>query len=116
MKRPWLKQYETHVPHSITYPEIPVHRLLLDTVAKHPDDIAISFNEIQIPYKELNARVNMFAHALRKAGRGEGDTIAFAFGELPRVCHRLLRCPEDRGGCGQPERRGTGRRTDPLLE
>jgi hypothetical protein len=49
MNRPWLKQYERHVLHSITYPEIPIHRFLLDTVAKHPDDIALSFNEIQFP-------------------------------------------------------------------
>jgi long-chain acyl-CoA synthetase len=83
MNRPWLKQYEKHVLHSITYPEIPVHRFLLDTVAKHPDDIAISFNEIQIPYKELNARVNMFAHALQKTGVEKGDTIALLLVNSP---------------------------------
>src|SRR5512147_1229519 len=76
MNRPWIKQYERHVPHSIPYPEIPVHRFLSDTVAKHPGDIAISFNEIQIPYKDLNVRVNMFAHALRKAGVEKGDRVA----------------------------------------
>jgi long-chain acyl-CoA synthetase len=83
MKRPWLKQYERHVLHSITYPEIPIHRFLLDTVAKHPDDIAISFNEIQIPYKELNARVNMFALALQKAGVEKGDRIALLLVNSP---------------------------------
>ena len=83
MKRPWLKQYEKHVPHSITYPEIPIHRFLLDTAAKHPDDIAISFNEIQISYKELNARVNMFALALQKAGVEKGDRIAFLLVNSP---------------------------------
>jgi len=76
MKRPWLKQYERHVLHSITYPEIPIHRFLLDTIAKHPDDIALSFNEIQIPYNELNVRINLFAHALQKAGVERGDRIA----------------------------------------
>ena len=83
MNRPWLKQYEKHVLHSITYPEIPVHRFLLDTAAKHPDDIAISFNEIQMPYKELNARVNMFAHALQKIGVEKGDTIALLLVNSP---------------------------------
>jgi long-chain acyl-CoA synthetase len=83
MNRPWLKQYEKHVLHSITYPEIPIHRFLLDTVAKHPDDIAISFNEIQILYKELNARVNMFAHALQKIGVEKGDTIALLLVNSP---------------------------------
>ncbi|MGA2315663.1 MAG: long-chain fatty acid--CoA ligase [Thermodesulfobacteriota bacterium] len=83
MKRPWLKQYERHVLHSIAYPEIPIHRFLLDTVAKHPNDIAISFNEIQIPYKELNARVNMFALALQKAGVEKGDRIALLLVNSP---------------------------------
>ncbi len=83
MNRPWLKQYEKNVLHSITYPEIPIHRFLLDTVAKHPDDIAISFNEIQLSYKELNARVNMFAHALQKAGVEKADTIALVLVNSP---------------------------------
>jgi len=83
MKRPWLKQYEKHVLHSITYPEIPIHRFLLDTAGKHPDDIAISFNEIQISYKELNARVNMFALALQKVGVEKGDRIAFLLVNSP---------------------------------
>jgi len=77
MKKPWLKQYERHVPHSIAYPEIPIHRILVDTAAKHPDHIAISFNEMQISYKELNARVNMFALALQNVGVEKGDRIAF---------------------------------------
>jgi len=83
MNRPWLKQYERRVPHSITYPEIPVQRFLLDTAAKHPGDIAISFNEMQIPYKELNARVNMFAHALLKTGVEKGDRVALLLVNSP---------------------------------
>jgi long-chain acyl-CoA synthetase len=83
MNRPWLKQYEGHVLHSIIYPEIPIHRFLLDTVAKHPGDIAVSFNEIQIPYKELNARINMFAHALQKDGVEKGDRIALLLVNSP---------------------------------
>jgi long-chain acyl-CoA synthetase len=83
MNSPWLKQYENHVPHSITYPDIPIHRFLLDTAGKHPDDIAISFNEIQISYKELNARVNMFALALQKVGVERGDRIALLLVNSP---------------------------------
>jgi len=83
MNKIWLKQYERHVLHSINYPEIPIQRFLLDTVAKHPDDIAISFNEIQISYKELNARVNMFALALQKDGVEKGDRIALLLVNSP---------------------------------
>lgn len=76
MNRPWLKRYEPHVPHTIRYPEIPVHRWLLDTAANHPDDMAISFNEIHFTYREMNDRVNRFAHALREIGLVKGDRVA----------------------------------------
>ena len=83
MNRPWLKQYERHVPHSISYPEIPIHRFLVDTVGQHPDYVAISFNEMHITYKELNERVNMFAHALQKCGVEKGDRIALLLVNSP---------------------------------
>jgi long-chain acyl-CoA synthetase len=77
MKKTWLQQYERRVSPSIAYPEIPIHHFLVDTVAKHPDYIAVIFNEIQISYRELNERVNRFASALQKAGVEKGDRIAF---------------------------------------
>jgi len=83
MNRPWLKQYERHVPQSLTYPEIAIHRLLLDTVDRHPDHVAITFNEIHLTYKELNERVNRFAHALLKLGVEKGDRIAFLLVNSP---------------------------------
>jgi hypothetical protein len=35
-EKPWLKHYESHVPHSIVYPEISIQRILLDTAANYP--------------------------------------------------------------------------------
>ena len=58
MKQPWLKKYEPHVPQTIRYPEIPVHRWLLDTADGHPDDVAISFNETHFTYREMNEELN----------------------------------------------------------
>ncbi len=83
MNRPWLHQYESHVPHSITYPEIPIHRFLVDTVSKHPDYIAVSFNDIHLTYRELNLKVNLFAQALRERGIKKGDRIAFLLVNSP---------------------------------
>jgi long-chain acyl-CoA synthetase len=77
MNKPWLKQYAGHVPPSIVYPEIPIHRFLVDTVATHPDYLACSFNEIQTTYQELNLKVNQFAQALGRMGIAKGDRIAF---------------------------------------
>ena len=83
MSRPWLIHYERHVPHSLSYPEIPVHHFLLDTVEKHPEDTAITFNEMDYSYKVLNERVNRFAHALLALGVEKGDRIAFLLVNSP---------------------------------
>jgi long-chain acyl-CoA synthetase len=83
MKKPWLKHYAKQVPHTITYPEIPIHRFLMDTVAKHPDDIAYTFNETDTSYRDLNEKVNKFAFVLRKAGVKKGDRIALILVNSP---------------------------------
>ena len=83
MNRPWLKQYEKHVPHSLTYPEVAIHQFLLDTADRHPDHVAITFNEIHLTYRELNEKVNRFAKALLKLGVEKGDRIAFLLVNSP---------------------------------
>jgi long-chain acyl-CoA synthetase len=83
MNRPWLKQYERHVPHSLTYPEVAIHQFLLDTADRHPDHVAITFNEIHLTYRELNERVNRFAKALLRLGVEKGDRIAFLLVNSP---------------------------------
>jgi long-chain acyl-CoA synthetase len=83
MNKPWLKQYEAHVAHSLTYPEVPIHRFLSDTVDRHPDYVAMSFNEIHFTYNELNERVNRFAHALLKLGVEQGDRVALLLVNSP---------------------------------
>jgi long-chain acyl-CoA synthetase len=83
MNRPWLKHYEAHVPQSLTFPEIPIHRFLSDTVDRHPDHVAMTFNEIHFTYKDLNDRVNRFAHALLKLGVEKGDRVAFLLVNSP---------------------------------
>jgi hypothetical protein len=83
MKNPWLKHYAKRVPHNITYPEIPIHRFLTDTVAKHPDYIAYTFNESDTSYRELNEKVNKFALILQNAGLKKGDRVALIMVNSP---------------------------------
>jgi long-chain acyl-CoA synthetase len=83
MSRPWLTHYERRVPHSLSYPEVPVHHFLLQTVERHPEDTAITFNEMHYTYKVLNERVNRFAHALLALGVEKGDRIAFLLVNSP---------------------------------
>jgi long-chain acyl-CoA synthetase len=83
MNKPWLKHYEAHVSHSLTYPEVPIHRFLSNTVDRHPDYVAITFNEKHFTYRDLNDRVNRFAHALLRLGVEKGDRVAFLLANSP---------------------------------
>jgi long-chain acyl-CoA synthetase len=83
MKKPWLRHYAKHVPHTIAYPEIPLHHFLTDTVAKHPDDIAYTFNDADTTYRDLNQKVNNFTLILRNAGMKKGDRIALILVNSP---------------------------------
>lgn len=83
MKNPWLKHYTKHVPHNITYPAIPIHRFLTDTVAQHPDYIAFTFNETNTSYRELNEKVNKFAFVLKNTGVKKGDRVALIMVNSP---------------------------------
>jgi Acyl-CoA synthetases (AMP-forming)/AMP-acid ligases II len=83
MKNPWLKHYAKHVPHTIAYPNIPIHRFLTDTVAKHPGYVVMSFNNNDTSYRELNEKVNRFALVLQNIGVKKGDRVAFIMVNSP---------------------------------
>ncbi len=83
MNYPWLKHYPKHIPQSIRYPEIPVHRFLLDTAAAYPDYVAMSFNETDTSYRELNEKVNKLALVLQKRGIQKGDRVALILVNSP---------------------------------
>ena len=75
--------YTKHVPRTIAYPQIPIHRFLTDTVAAHPDYVAMTFNEVHTTYSELNDKVNRFALVLQQMGVKKGDRVAFVLVNSP---------------------------------
>jgi long-chain acyl-CoA synthetase len=82
-EKPWLKNYEKHVPHSLTYPHVTLQDFLLKTADAHPDHIATTLNDVDITYGELNEKVNKFAHALEKIGVKKGDRISLLLVNSP---------------------------------
>ncbi|HET6977262.1 MAG TPA: amino acid adenylation domain-containing protein [Pyrinomonadaceae bacterium] len=53
------------------YPqEVCLHQLFEAQTARRPEDIALSFQGVQLSYRELNSRANRFAHYLRTLGVG----------------------------------------------
>ena len=82
-KKPWLRNYEEHVPHSLTYPNVTLQKFLIKTADAHPDYIATTLNDANITFRELNEKVNKFAHALEKIGVKKGDRIALLLVNSP---------------------------------
>jgi long-chain acyl-CoA synthetase len=83
MSKLWTERYAKHVPQTIAYPQIPVHHFLTDTVAAHPDYVAMSFNHVDTSFQELNDKANRFAVVLQQMGVKKGDRIAFVLVNSP---------------------------------
>ncbi|MCP4666667.1 MAG: long-chain fatty acid--CoA ligase [Deltaproteobacteria bacterium] len=83
MKDNRSENHETSNAFSLQYPDSPLPVFLLDTVARHPGYIATTFNDSDITYRELNEKVNGFAHALRALGIKKGDRVALILPNAP---------------------------------
>lgn len=83
MKYPWLKHYAQHVPYTLNYPAITIYQFLHDTAVKHPEYLAMTFNDQNTTYAELHEKVNRFASVLYKQGVRKGDRVALILVNSP---------------------------------
>jgi len=83
-EKPWFKFYPEGIPKSIPYPEVPLPQLLRDTAKKHPDHVALIFEDYKITYRELDELVDRFAAALHDLGISKGDVVALFLPNIPQ--------------------------------
>jgi long-chain acyl-CoA synthetase len=88
MEKPWLKFYDEGVPHTLEYPEVPLHWLLEESARKYPDSVATilpgKFGDTKLTYKELNEQANRLANALVDLGVKKGDRVALYMPNCPQ--------------------------------
>jgi long-chain acyl-CoA synthetase len=84
LAKPWLKNYDKEVPHSIDYPIIPIHQILYDTARDYPDRIAMDFMGRKWTFKGSKEESDRFATALIDLGIKKGDVVALALPNLPQ--------------------------------
>ena len=84
MLNPWLAQYEPEVPPSLTYPPVPMHRLLEQTAARYPRRPATIFLGARLTYQTLDETANRFAHALLGFGLQRGSRVALLLPNCPQ--------------------------------
>ncbi|MBN1050268.1 non-ribosomal peptide synthetase [Clostridium botulinum] len=59
-------------------------------VEKTPEKIALVFNNIELTYKELNERANIFARVLRKEGVSKESIVGIIIGRSPEMIISIL--------------------------
>lgn len=84
-RRPWLSSYGEDIPHTIPIPRQPLHRFLESAASWVPKRQAIAFCSTSLTYKQLNSRVNQFAHALLGLGVRPGDRVMIILPNMPQL-------------------------------
>jgi long-chain acyl-CoA synthetase len=91
----WLARYEPDVPHTLTFPDIPLQRFLEDAARRYPDKTATKIvlkyllgGRLTVggtlSYRELNNYADRFAAALAKLGVKPGDRVAVMLPNSPQ--------------------------------
>lgn len=88
MEKPWLKFYDEGVPHTLEYPEVPLHWFLEESARKYPESIATimpgKFGDTKLTYRELDELANRLANALVDLGVKKGDRVALYVPNCPQ--------------------------------
>ena len=82
--RPWLGHYDKDVPHTIPIPQQPLFRFLESVADWAPKHAAVVFYGQSMTYRELEAKVNQFAHGLRSLGVQPGDRVQIVLPNTPQ--------------------------------
>ena len=67
---PWIKSYPPEVDWAAALPVKPLHCLLDDAAAAHPENDCVDFQDKRYSYAEINAEANRVAHRLIAEGIG----------------------------------------------
>jgi long-chain acyl-CoA synthetase len=82
--RPWLKHYDPQVPPHLTYPRVPLYRLLDETAAKHPTGPCTNFFGKQLTYYQIKQLSDRFAASIRRMGIQKGDRVVLLLPNSPQ--------------------------------
>jgi len=89
MEKTWLKHYPPGVPHSMNYPNEPLHKLLETAAERGPAGTAVIFpgalgDSYRLSYGKLNELANRMANALASLGVKKGDRVALLMPNCPQ--------------------------------
>jgi long-chain acyl-CoA synthetase len=82
--RPWFKHYDPQVPLHLTYPHIPLYRLLDETAAKYPASPCTNFFGRRLAYQQIKELSDCFAANIRNLGIRKGDRVVLLLPNSPQ--------------------------------
>ncbi|MCP2035120.1 long-chain acyl-CoA synthetase [Planomicrobium sp. HSC-17F08] len=84
-EKPWLAHYPPEVPHTLSYPSMPVQEYLTHAYEKFPDKVAIHFLGKDVTYHELYDSSKRFANYLQTLGIKKGDRVSIMLPNCPQA-------------------------------
>lgn len=84
-ERPWLKHYDSDVPHSPRLDIKPLFQLLEDAAGRWPDRPAVVFQNLTLSYAKLQKLSGVLAANLRRHGLKRGERVAIMLPNLPQT-------------------------------
>jgi len=83
--RPWLSSYPDGVPHTLSYPEVPVYALLDEAAQRHGAAAATHFYGARLTWAQVRHQADAFAAALASLGVQKGDRVAIMLPNIPQT-------------------------------
>jgi len=88
VERTWVQHYDAGTPATLSYPEVPLFRLLEESARRFPNRPAVvlagpNFSST-LTYRQVDNLANRFANALIASGVRPGDRIALQLPNLPQ--------------------------------
>lgn len=83
-EKPWLKNYDEGVPHTIDLPPIPAHGFLESNAIEYPDRPALVFKGRTVSYKEMDDLTDRLAAGLAAMGIAKGDRVSIIMPNTPQ--------------------------------
>jgi len=82
-QKPWLKNYDPHVPPTLEYEEKTFAEKFLEMVGKYPDKTAIIYMGRKISYRQMDELSNRLAAFLLREGLQPGEVVGLHMPNIP---------------------------------
>ena len=92
MSQSWLQHYPAGMPARLSFPQVPLHRLLNQSAARFPNRAALVYYDgegerelSRMTYEALDVASDRFAAALTGLGISKGDRVAYFMQNCPEL-------------------------------